>query len=83
VSEPPEVAVDDLEGSILARERVAALRDALAALDDEAAQLIALRFAGGLTAAEIGAVMGKSPGAVRIQQMRALAALRKNLEAVS
>jgi RNA polymerase sigma-70 factor (ECF subfamily) len=42
-------------------------------------QVIILKFIAGLGNAEIGNIMGKSEGAIRILQMRALALLRKKL----
>jgi DNA-directed RNA polymerase specialized sigma24 family protein len=39
-----------------------------------------LRYAGGLTAREIGAVVGKSEAAVQKQIQRALGALREELD---
>lgn len=43
-------------------------------------QVIILKFIEGLSNSEIGQVIGKSQGAVRILQMRALALMRKQLE---
>ena len=42
-------------------------------------QVIILKFIAGLDNSEIGQIMGKSEGAIRILQMRALASLRKKL----
>jgi RNA polymerase sigma-70 factor (ECF subfamily) len=82
-AEIPEYPTESLEESIEARERARAIREALSTLPDEQAHLLTLRFAGGLSAEEIGAVMGKSAGAVRIQQMRALQSLRDKIEVAS
>lgn len=46
-------------------------------------QVIILKFIEGLSNSEIGQVIGKSRGAIRILQMRALASLRQQLEADS
>jgi len=42
-------------------------------------QVIILKFIEGLDNREIASIMGKSEGAIRVLQMRALAALRKKL----
>ena len=41
--------------------------------------VIELRFAGGLSTAEVAKVLGKSQGAVKVLQHSALVALRKRL----
>jgi len=48
----------------------------IAALPQNQAQVITMKFIEGLDNCEIGRIMGKSQGAVRILQMRALATLR-------
>jgi len=48
-------------------------------LPGEQQELIALRFVEGYTAAEVGAILGKSAEAVRAQQLRALRSLRRFL----
>jgi RNA polymerase sigma-70 factor (ECF subfamily) len=45
-------------------------------LPDDQRELLLLRVAAGLSAEEVGAVLGMSPGAVRVAQHRALARLR-------
>jgi RNA polymerase sigma-70 factor, ECF subfamily len=54
-----------------------ALAAALDALPDEQRQVLELKFFLGLTNDEVGAALGKAPGAVNAQQWRALEALRK------
>jgi len=56
------------------------LRQALSVLTEEQAQVIVLKFAEGLSNAEVARAMGKSEGAVKSLQFRALAALRRRLE---
>ncbi len=56
------------------------LRRALDALPEDRRQVIVLRFVDGLSAREIGAVMGRSPGAVRVLQHRALRDLAERLD---
>jgi RNA polymerase sigma-70 factor (ECF subfamily) len=50
------------------------------ALDGDQRQVIVLRFMDGLSYAEVADVLGKSVGAVRVAQYRALRALRGELE---
>jgi RNA polymerase sigma-70 factor (ECF subfamily) len=53
---------------------------AVRALDGDQRQVIVLRFMDGLSYAEVADVLGKSVGAVRVAQYRALRALRRRLE---
>jgi RNA polymerase sigma-70 factor (ECF subfamily) len=54
-----------------------ALVAALDGLPDEQRQILELKFFIGLTNDEVGAALGKTPGAVNAQQWRALQSLRK------
>lgn len=63
------------EEQALAGERDEQVRDALATLPDDQREVLQLRFAGELSAAEIAEVLQRSPGAVRVLQHRALKAL--------
>jgi len=54
-----------------------ALRRAFANLDDNDRDILALRLISGLSAEEVARLAGKSPGAVRTAQSRALASLRR------
>lgn len=65
---------------VVARAEADEMRVMLASLPAEQRQVLELRFAAGLATEEIAQVMDKSPGAVRIQQMRALDALRRGME---
>lgn len=56
-----------------------ALADALATLPEEQRQVIELKYLLGLTNDEVGAALGKKPGAVNAQQWRALRALQRRL----
>ena len=56
------------------------VRRAVQALDGDQRQVIVLRFMDGLSYAEVARVLGKSVGAVRVAQYRALRALRRSLE---
>lgn len=81
----PLVADDDLPGGDVEAEALASLggtwvREALAELTDEQRQVVVLRILAGLSAEEVGAVIGKRPGAVRVLQHRAVERLRRALE---
>jgi RNA polymerase sigma-70 factor (ECF subfamily) len=56
------------------------LRAAVAALSDDRRQVVVLRFVDGLSAREIGEVLGRSEGAVRVLQHRALRDLAELLQ---
>lgn len=58
------------------------LAQALARLTSDQREVILLRFVARLTASEIGHRMGKTTGAVKALQHRALATLRRELEAL-
>lgn len=55
------------------------LRHALAALEPESQQLIALRYFAGLDSTELGAMLGLPPATVRTRLRRALLLLRQRL----
>ena len=65
------------EEAVLAAERHAEVAVAFRRLRPEQQEVLALRVLGGLSAAQVGAVLGKSEGAVRVAQHRALASLRE------
>lgn len=56
------------------------VRAAFARLSADDRELLELRVVAGLTAEEVGEVLGKRPGAVRMAQSRALERLRRELE---
>ncbi len=56
------------------------VRQTLTQLREDYRTVLMLRFLSGLSPAETGQVMGRTPGAVRILQHRALSALRSLLE---
>jgi RNA polymerase sigma-70 factor (ECF subfamily) len=58
-----------------------ALRAALARLTAEQQHVVTLRFGQGLSHREVAELMGKSEGAVKLLQLRALRSLRRILEA--
>lgn len=59
----------------------ARLRQAIEELTEEQGQVIALKFVEGLTNAEVAQILGKTEGAIKSLQFRALASLRRILEA--
>jgi RNA polymerase sigma-70 factor (ECF subfamily) len=72
--ESPEVIVEQ-------RDREATVRAAVAMLPDDQRQAVLLRFGGDLRNREIGEVMGRSEGAVKLLTFRAMTSLRKELGA--
>ena len=71
--------VVDPDVRILAADRRARLRVALATLTAEQQEVVILRFVEGLSAEEVGEIMGKRAGTVRGLQFRALQALKKHI----
>jgi RNA polymerase sigma-70 factor (ECF subfamily) len=72
----PDLA-DGPEDKLLRRLDADRARLLLDSLPDQQRELLLLRVAAGLSAEETGAVLGMTPGAVRVAQHRALARLRK------
>lgn len=68
----------DPEAVVLRDEALARLRALVGRLDAEKRELLALRFAGQLSAPEIAAIVGKSPEAVKKQLTRILHALKEH-----
>lgn len=68
-----------IEADRLEHERVEIL-DLVARLPNDQREALLLRYAGGLTAREIGVVIGKREGAVQKQIERGLAALREAID---
>lgn len=73
--------VVDPDHAILATDRRARLRAALENLTDEQQEVVVLRFVEGLSAEEVGKIMGKRAGTVRGLQFRALQSLKKHITA--
>lgn len=71
---------DNCVDAILHDEEVAAVRAAFATLAPDDQEILELRVVGGLSAEEVGAVLGKGAGAVRMAQSRALTRLRVALD---
>ena len=70
---------DGIETQVIERLRDAALLDAVRRLKPEQQECIVLRFLQGLSVAETAGVMGRSEGAVKQLQLRAVRALAKLL----
>ena len=71
----------DAETEVEWRLTVAELHEALQALTEEQREVVVLRFVEGLSAREVGEIMGKQEGTVRGMQYRAIEALRRVLAA--
>lgn len=79
----PEDRVDLLQADhgdrLIGAEEHASLWDAFATLDEDDRQVLWLRIVVGLSSDEVGKIVDKRPGAVRMQQQRALATLAGRL----
>lgn len=74
---PPEPLPEE---RVIAEEEVAGLRAAFALLAPEERELLELRVVGGLGAKQVGRLIGKRAGAVRMAQSRALERLRSLIQ---
>ncbi len=77
-----DAAFDDAGDAVHARDERALLRRAFSSLDDADREILELRIVGELSAEEVGVLVDKKPGAVRMAQSRALERLRTALKAV-
>ncbi|MER7073394.1 sigma-70 family RNA polymerase sigma factor [Terrabacter sp. NPDC000476] len=75
--------VDAPDDEVLARLRDERLVAAIRTLGPDQAECVTLRFLQGLSLAETAAVLGKSEGAVKQLQLRAVRGLRRELEGVA
>lgn len=75
--DPRSTAEAELEWQLTITE----LHQALKALTDEQREVVVLRFVRGLSAREVGDIMGKHEGTVRGMQFRAIGALRRAMGA--
>jgi RNA polymerase sigma-70 factor (ECF subfamily) len=80
----PQVSIDtvqlETEGMALSVENAADLARGVAQLTQEQQEVIALRFYNDCSLQEAASALGKSVGAVKLLQHRALAALRRQLD---
>lgn len=74
---PPVDAVDFVDGDVLDRLWPDEWAERLSALSDDQRTVLLLRVVAGLSAEEVGAIIGKKPGAVRVMQHRAVLRLRE------
>jgi len=79
---PLTAAGPDLIEPIMRAEELALVRQIVAELSDEQANLLALKLVSGLTAADIGAVVGKSAVAVRVELHRLIKQVRARYRAL-
>lgn len=70
----------DLSQLAAQRDDVRRVWNAVRHLTDDQQQVISLRFIAGYSTAEVASIMGKTEGAIRALQHRALASLRRLLE---
>jgi RNA polymerase sigma-70 factor, ECF subfamily len=77
LDETVQAAVGGPEEAVLAAERRAEVAGAFRRLRADQQEVLALRVLGGLSATQVGEVLGKSEGAVRVAQHRALRSLRE------
>ena len=68
-----------VDEALIADEDARAVRDAVATLDPDDREVLWLRIVGRLSSAEVGEIVGKKAGAVRMQQQRALLVLARRL----
>ena len=76
--DPPQEA--EAEGLVIAAETTEALAKAMSRLSEDHRQVLTLRFLMEKSAREIGEVMGRKEVTIRGLQMRALQALRREIE---
>lgn len=77
---PDETFMPELSEGLLVEEEAEAVRWAFERLAPADQEILELRVVRGLTADEVGSIIGKRPGAVRMGQSRALERLRTALE---
>lgn len=77
----PSPPAEQPEAMAASLETIRHLAELLACLPEPQGEILRLRIAGGLSAAQTAAVLDMSPGAVRVAQHRALTRLRATLDA--
>ena len=74
MSELATPAADEVDAAVLAD---AAVRSLVSCLPRDQAEIVLMRVIGGLSAEEVGRVVGKRPATVRVLQHRALRRLAR------
>lgn len=77
--EQPDIAEPAADQAMIALESASEALAALDSLDPDDREVVWLRVCAGLSAEEVGRIVGKRPGAVRMQQMRSLEALARKV----
>jgi RNA polymerase sigma-70 factor (ECF subfamily) len=77
--DPIDLLVGDHADRLIAEQDAQAVREALRTLDPDDQEILWLRVCGRLSSAEVGEIVGKRPGAVRMQQQRALTLLARRM----
>lgn len=77
--DPVDLLTAEPDAQLIAAEDADQVRRALAGLDPDDREILWLRVCARLSSAEVGEIVGKRPGAVRMQQQRALAALAQKM----
>lgn len=80
-SQAVAAAIRAPDGSAIRREEAAAIREVLAKLSPPEREVLRLRYWKGLSFVDIAPIVGRSPEAVRKLWFRAIARLRRNLDA--
>jgi len=78
--DPIDLSSGAPDEALIADEDQAAVRLALSGLDPDDREILWLRICARLSSAEVGEIVGKKAGAVRMQQQRALALLARRME---
>ena len=79
----PDAVIDAIDPAeeVERKSRDQEIREQVASLPADQRQAVMLRFGGGLSNREIGEIMGRSEGAIKLLTFRALTSLRKKLGA--
>lgn len=78
-ADPVDLLLAEPDARLIAAEEALQVRRALGALDPDDREILWLRVCARLSSAEVGEIVGKRPGAVRMQQQRALVALARRM----
>ena len=80
-TDPPDTSAPGPEALAVSRDEALRVRQAISRLEPADREVLILRLCSGLTSDQVGSVVGKRPGAVRMQQLRALKALADQMGA--